>query len=111
MAVPNILLGLLIVLFFIKKDKVMLSPVYIKLLFVFTVYLILKAFFLNSLVENLNLYKFILITLAISFLMFNIKNIAIVIKGYVFGVFLGVELDLGDAVGVFFVLALDRIYF
>lgn len=89
-AIPNILLGILLILFFFKKKRVMFATVYIKLLSLFCLFLILKALFFNSLLENIINYKFLLVLLIVSILIFNIKNSRIVIKGYVFGVFLGV---------------------
>jgi O-antigen ligase len=89
-AIPNILLGILIILFFLKNKRVLFTPVYIKLLSLFCLFLILKAIFFNSLLENIIIYKFLLVLLIVSVLIFNIKNVRTVIKGYVFGVFLGV---------------------
>ena len=89
-AIPNILLAVLFLIFLFKKDKIIFSNNYTKLILVFIGYIFLKAIFFNSFFENFNIYKHLLVISFLSFLSFNIKNITFVLKGYVLGVFLGV---------------------
>tara|TARA_B110000238_G_C16136603_1_gene444023 strand:- start:3183 stop:4403 length:1221 start_codon:yes stop_codon:yes gene_type:complete len=90
MAVPNILLGILLLLFIFKKKQVTVSKTYVKLLLLFVLYLLFKAVVFNNLIENIQHYKFLIILLILSYLIFNIRDITIVLKGYIFGVFFGV---------------------
>ena len=86
MAIPNILLGVLFLIFLFKKDKVILSNTYSKLVVIYVLYIIFKATFFNTFLENFNIYKQLLVILALSFLFFNVKNVTLVIKGYILGV-------------------------
>ena len=90
MAVPNILLGILLLLFIFKKKQVPVSKTYVKSLLLFVLYFLFKAFVFNNLIENIQLYKFLIILPILSYLIFNIRDITIVLKGYIFGVFFGV---------------------
>jgi O-antigen ligase len=85
-AIPNILLGVLFLIFLFKKDKVILSNTYSKLVVIYVLYIIFKATFFNTFLENFNIYKQLLVILALSFLFFNVKNVTLVIKGYILGV-------------------------
>ena len=89
MAIPNILLGVLFLLFFFKQKKIF-SVFYVKLLGLFVLFIFTKAIFFQSFINNIYLYKHIAVLLLLSLLVFNIKNINSVIKGYVLGVFLGI---------------------
>ncbi|PQJ77191.1 O-antigen ligase family protein [Polaribacter glomeratus] len=94
MAIPNILLFVLFLVFLFKKDKIIITTWYLKFVFLFVFYILIKALFFNALVDNFGIYKYLGIVLALSVLMYNIKNISIVIKGYVFGLFVGVIVSL-----------------
>ena len=84
-ALPNILLLLIFLLFAIKKSKKCLN-IYVKLVLIFSLFLILKAFLNKELIENFFIYKHLIAFAAISFLAFSIKNIVLVKKTFVFGV-------------------------
>lgn len=94
-AIPNIILGIISLLFIFKKRKKIFSNTYINVLILFVTYLFIKTILLNSFINNILIYKHLIIILVSSILIFHIKNIIIVIKGYVFGVFLGVLISLG----------------
>lgn len=89
-AIPNILLGVLPILFLLKKQKRINFNKYTVLILVFVSYIILKSVFFGSFIENIALYKFLLLLPIFSFFVFKIYNIKIVIKGYIFGVFFSV---------------------
>ncbi|MDG1039618.1 MAG: O-antigen ligase family protein [Polaribacter sp.] len=84
-ALPNILLLLVFSLFVIKKNKERLNT-YVKLVLLFGLFFILKALFNKELSQNFFIYKHLIVFTAISFLAFNIKNIILVKKTFVFGV-------------------------
>jgi O-antigen ligase len=90
MAVPNILLGVLFLLFLLKKKKKIFSVLYIKLLGLFVLFIFTKAIFFESFIDNIYLYKHLVVILLLSLLVFNTKNIYSLIKAYVLGVFIGV---------------------
>ena len=94
-AIPNIIFGIISILFIFKKRKKIFSNTYINVLILFVTYLFIKTILLNSFINNILIYKHLIIILVSSILIFHIKNIIIVIKGYVFGVFLGVLISLG----------------
>ena len=94
MAIPNLLLAVLFFVFLFKRHKITVVKWYTKLLFIVVIYIFLKALFFNALVENFSIYKHFLVVLVLSFLIYNIKNIAAVIKGSIFGVFIGVMVAL-----------------
>lgn len=87
MAIPNLVLAVLFFVFLFKRDKIKVVKWYTKLLFIVVIYIFLKALFFNALVENFSIYKHFLVVLVLSFLIYNIKNIATVIKGSIFGIF------------------------
>ena len=93
-AIPNIIFGIISILFIFKKRKKIFSNTYINVLILFVTYLFIKAILLNSFINNILIYKHLIIILVSSILIFQIKNIIVVIKGYVFGVFLGVLISL-----------------
>lgn len=92
-AIPNMLLGVLFLVLLLKKDKVIGSSTYIRLVIIFVFYILFKAFFFNVFFENFNLYKQLFIISILSFLIFNIKNRIVIIKGYVLGVFFAVAIS------------------
>ena len=102
-AIPNILLGLLLLVFLIKKDKVVVFNKYIKLVLIYISYLFIKAVVFNSFVDNFFLYKHLLVVLCLSFLIFNIKDINLIIKGYILGVFLAVSVSVYKIVNFYFI--------
>ncbi|MCL7761848.1 O-antigen ligase family protein [Polaribacter sp. Z014] len=102
-AIPNILLGLLLLVFLIKKDKVVVFNKYIKLVLIYISYLFIKAVVFNSFVDNFFLYKHLLVVLGLSFLIFNIKDINLIIKGYILGVFLAVSVSVYKIVNFYFI--------
>ena len=89
MSVPNILLGVLFLLFLFKQKKIY-SVFYIKLLGLFVLFIFAKAIFFQSFIDNILLHKHLAVMLLVTLLVFNIKNISNVIKGYILGVFLSV---------------------
>ncbi len=94
-AIPNIILGFLFLLFVFKKKENRLSNTYITLLVLFISYLFIKALLLNSFINNILIYKHLITIFVSSILIFHIKNIMVAIKGYIFGVFLGVLISFG----------------
>ena len=94
-AIPNIILGIISLLFIFKKRGKLFSNNYINLLILFVTYLFIKALFLNSFINNILIYKHLITILISSILIFHVKNIILVIKGYVYGVFLGVLISFG----------------
>lgn len=103
MAIPNLVLAVLFFVFLFKRDKIKVVKWYTKLLFIVVIYIFLKALFFNALVENFSIYKHFLVVLVLSFLIYNIKNIATVIKGSIFGVFLGVMVALFKISNFYFI--------
>ena len=102
-AIPNLVLAVLFFVFLFKRDKIKVVKWYTKLLFIVVIYIFLKALFFNALVENFSIYKHFLVVLVLSFLIYNIKNIATVIKGSIFGVFLGVMVALFKISNFYFI--------
>ena len=90
LAIPNIILAVILILSFFKDKKKLGSNTYINLLAFFSSYLLLKAFLENSFINNFDIYKHLFTILLVSFLLFQVKNIFLVIKGFIFGVFLAV---------------------
>jgi O-antigen ligase len=103
MAIPNLVLAVLFFVFLFKRDKIKVVKWYTKLLFIVVIYIFLKALFFNALVENFSIYKHFLVVLVLSFLIYNIKNITTVIKGSIFGVFLGVMVALFKISNFYFI--------
>ena len=103
MAIPNLVLAVLFFVFLFKRDKIKVVKWYTKLLFIVVIYIFLKALFFNALVENFSIYKHFLVVLVLSFLIYNIKNIATVIKGSIFGIFLGVMVALFKISNFYFI--------
>ncbi|MFQ3181765.1 MAG: O-antigen ligase [Polaribacter sp.] len=103
MAIPNLMLVLLFLVFLFKRDKIKVGKWYAKLLFMLVLYVFLKALFFNALVDNFSIYKHFFVVLVLSFLVYNIKNIAIVIKGSIFGIFLGVMVSLFKISNFYFI--------
>ena len=103
MAIPNLVLAVLFFVFLFKRDKIKVVKWYTKLLFIVVIYIFLKALFFNALVENFSIYKHFFVVLVLSFLIYNIKNIATVIKGSIFGVFLGVMVALFKISNFYFI--------
>ncbi len=89
-AIPNFCLGILIMLFVLKKRKSIFKNEYIKLLFLFVLYFILKAIFNNVFIENINQYKHILIVMIVSILSFNIVDEILIKKAFLTGLFVAV---------------------
>ena len=90
MAIPNIILAVILIFSFFKNKKKLVTNTYSNLLVLFSSYLILKAFLANSFINNFDIYKHLFTILIVSILLFQVKNIFLVIKGFVFGVFLAV---------------------
>lgn len=84
-ALPNILLLFTFLLFIINKDRKRINT-YVKFVLLFGAFFILKALLNKELIENFFLHKHIIAFLAISILAFNIKDVILVKKGFVFGV-------------------------
>tara|TARA_R110001592_G_scaffold81093_19_gene241000 strand:+ start:7002 stop:8195 length:1194 start_codon:yes stop_codon:yes gene_type:complete len=103
MAIPNVMIAVLFFVFLFKRDKIKVVKWYTKLLFIVVFYIFLKALFFNALAENFSIYKHFLVVLVLSFLIYNIKNIATVIKGSIFGVFLGVMVSLFKISNFYFI--------
>ncbi len=85
MAIPNLLLIILVILFLIKENKTRLN-IYVKLVFILVLYLVLKALLNQTFIESFNLHKHLLTFLILSILAINIKNTNLVKNGFVFGV-------------------------
>lgn len=126
LAIPNIILGVVFLLSFFKNKERLFSNTYINLLVLFISYLLLKAFLLNSLINNFHIYKHLITILIVSILLFQVKNIILVVKGFIFGVFLAVlissikififyleynQLPFGNTSDVENLILLDRPYF
>jgi len=103
MAIPNLALVLLLLLFFIKKERVFSSNFYIKLVVIFIGFLILKALLNSAFLTNFNLYKHLLIIPILSVLSINIKNTSMVKQGFILGVFLAVIISLIQILGYYFI--------
>lgn len=93
LALPNIFLGLVLLVFLFKKNKILGQNGYTKLAFIFVSYFFIKATYFNSFTENFSIYKHLFVFLVFSFLIFNIKNLLLSLKGYVLGVFLAVVIS------------------
>ena len=85
-AIPNICLGILILLFVLKKRKSTFQNLYIKLLLLFVLFFILKAIFNQVFLENIDHYKHIVTVMVLSVLSFNIVDKVLVKKAYLIGV-------------------------
>lgn len=85
LAIPNIFLALVFLVFVVNKNKEKTS-IYVKLVLFFAGFFILKALFNENLVENFFMHKHVIAFAAISLLAFNIKDKNLVKKGFVFGV-------------------------
>lgn len=86
MAVPNISLAILFLLFILKRDKKNLKTVYLKLIYLFVLFLVLKALINQTFLSNINFYKHLFSLLGLSILTVNIKNPKIVKTGFILGV-------------------------
>ena len=84
-ALPNFFLVLAFLTFLLNREKEK-SNTYIKIVLFFAAFFLLKALFNKDLIENFFMYKHIIAFALISLLAFNIKDINLVKKGFVFGV-------------------------
>lgn len=85
-AIPNICLGILIILFVFKKRKLVFDDVYIRLLLLFVLFFILKAIFNQVFLDNIDHYKHILTVMILSVLSLNIGDKLLVKRAYLIGI-------------------------
>ena len=89
LALPNILLLILVIHYIIKEKQKTINN-YTKLAIVFIAFFLVKALFNRDIIEGFFFYKHLVTFLVITILAFNIKDIDLVKRGFVFGVLIAI---------------------
>ncbi len=126
MAIPNICLALLIVLYLIKKEKINFKSYVLKATIILISFFILKAILTHTFLLNIFFYKKLLIVLALTLLVQKIENRNLVKIFFIGGVLLAIiitiynvgnyylkfhEIPLGDTSQSIKLLMIHRPYF
>ena len=86
-ALPNIFLALAtLIIFFRKKKKNKIPKAYLIILILFFLFTVTKALIYNSFLQNIEEYKHLLVLIISSVLIFKVKDIYLIVRGYVYGI-------------------------